>query len=502
MKKIFKLNVFIFMLSLSFFLPELSADLPLPFTSQEPNISMDFQDANLKDILKVFSMQSGLNFIASEAVQERKITLYLDKVPLSQTMDNLFKANNLSYELDKEANIFTVKDWGKPQIETVTKVFNLKYATVSSSPLKAEISNYIGGQGEGSSTGGGTQAGGDSGITHAVKKILSEFGSVIEDSRTNSLIVIDIPSRMSMIAQTIAALDVPVPQVMLEVEMLDVSKNTVDKLGFKFGQTPITLNFLIQGASVPSKFPWGSLFGDTGKGITNGSFGVNTNTTSSAVSTYQVLLDFLKTQSDTKYLARPRILTLNNETAEIKIATQEAVGSITNTQGQGTASSTTTSAERIETGVTLRVTPQINPETGEITMFVVPTVKDTSTSTLSSSYKDPEERSTKSMVRIKDGETVIIGGLIRNDTSQTITKLPILGDIPVLGALFRHKNKDRDRERELLVFITPHIITDASIKLAQAKKTTLPQREQNTLSAIDRQGIIDTSLNSFEKKKK
>ncbi len=494
MKKIFKLNVFIFMLSLSFFLSELNADSPLPFANAEPNISMDFQDANLKDILKVFSMQSGLNFIASEAVQERKITLYLDKVPLGQTMDKLFKANNLSYELDKEANIFIVKDWGKPQIETVTKVFNLKYATVSSSPLKAEISANIG-KGEG----------GDSGITQAVKKILSEFGSVIEDARTNSLIVIDIPSRMPTIAQTIAALDVPVPQVMLEVEMLDVSKNTVDKMGINWASAG-SFSIKILSATRGTYFPLPDLLNTETAG--------QTKTTTAGLISFptplQLILDFLRIQTDTKYLARPRLLTLNNETAEIKIVTQESVGVTTSTDAAGNSSAT---VERAETGVSLRVTPQVNLESGEVTMFIYPKVAEAvtgspfSTAVGSYTFRDPEERSTKSMVRIKDGDTVVVGGLIRNEYQQTTTKIPILGDLPLIGALFRHKgggssSSDKNKQRELLVFITPHIVTDATIKLAQAKKTTLPQREQNTVSGIDRQGIINTSLNSFEKKKK
>jgi len=136
-------------------------------------------------------------------------------------------------------------------------------------------------------------------------------------------------------------------------------------------------------------------------------------------------------------------------------------------------------------------------------MFIVPTVRDATTSTFNTAFKDPEERSSKSTVRVKDGETIIIGGLIRNERSETMTKFPILGDIPVMGALFRHRSKDKDKERELLVFITPHIIKDTSIELALGQKTvSLPEREQNTVSGIDRQTIISTSLNNFEKKKK
>jgi len=527
MKKIFRLGVFIFIFFLFIFLPQLSAVSELLPPNLEPTISMDFKDADLKDILKLFSIQSGLNFIASEAVEDRKITLYLDKVPLSKTMDRLFQANNLSYELDEEAGIFMVKDWGKPQIETITKVFYLKYATVSSSSLKEELSKQV-------SVGGGTTGGGtgkwaiedDTGITKAVKKILSEHGSVIEDFRTNSLIVTDIPSRMSTIAKVIASLDVPVPQVMLEVEMLDVSKNTVDKLGISWPQSLARLTvtgtkmvgfpFKGQDASNWVIKPEAGVFGgptsssgwdfsDTGW-IAN-KFGPNILT----VLGNTLVLDFLRTQSDTKYLARPRILTLNNEVAEIKIVTNEAIGIKTTASSVGGAATTTTEeAERAETGVSLRVTPQINLGTGEITMFIVPTVSEATTGGTftgsggqSITFKDPEVRSTKSIVRVKDGETVIIGGLIRNESSETDTKVPILGNIPILGSLFRHKDKTKDKERELLVFITPHIIKDTNIELAQAKKVVpFLEREQNTLSVIDRQAVINSSLNRFEKKKK
>lgn len=480
------LYLFVFVLFFCLFPSRLNAEGGLLFPDLEATISMDFQDASLKNILKIFSIQSGLNFIASEAVQDRKITLYLDKVPIKEAMDKLFKANNLTYELDEDANIFIVKDWGKPKPETITQVFYLKYASVSSSSLKQERSA--------AGAGGLAQ---DSGITKVVEKLLSEYGSIIEDSRTNSLIVTDIPSRIPIITQIIASLDVAQPQVMLEVEMLDVSKNTVDKLGFEFGDNPFTL--ILPGGLRGSKLFMGDV---TRRGKTD----VDSTSAGSIVfgRTYAELLDFLRTQTDTKYLARPRILTLNNETAEIKITTQEAVGETTTISGQVGITTSAAQAERYETGVSLKVTPQISLETGEITMFIVPTVAEASVSGIKSSlgvpFFNPEERSTKSVVRIKDGETVILGGLIRNELQQTITKLPILGDIPILGALFRHKNKTRDRDRELLVFITPHIVKDTAVPFPPAKRVMFPEREQSVISGIDRQLSINTYLNTFERK--
>lgn len=523
MKINFKLFVFIFALFNLVLSPRLNASEAPPLSAFNiPTISMDMQDASLKDVLKLLSIQSGLNFIASEAVQDRKVTLYMDKVPLNEAMDKIFKANNLTYDLDTEASIFIVNDWGKPTTQTLTRVFYLKHATVSSSSLREEMKNNMtgtvsssgsssgtssGGSSSGSSSGSGTDTGKwkveeNAGITQSIKKILSKDGSVIEDYRTNSLIVTDIPSKMEIVAQVIASLDVPVPEVMLEVEMLDVSKNVVDNLGFKFGQTPLSI--AITGLQGSMGFPYHSWYSAFGP---NPGSTLDINNAATGGGAFKAQLDFLRVQTDTKYLARPKILTLNNETAEIKITTNETIGITSIQQGQGVSASTTTEAERAETGVSLRVTPQIDVETGEITMFIIPTVKDTATSSIpigntgSNFYKDPEERSTKSTVRVKDGDTVVLGGLIRNQNSTVITKLPILGDIPLLGALFRHKTQSPGRDRELLVFITPHIIKNGKADLSEAKKTVLPLREQAKASPFARQQSIASYLNNFETKR-
>ena len=257
MKKILIINVSVFLLMLAFFVTRLNADQPPSLIAPEPSISMDFQDLSLKDILKVFSMQAGMNFISSEAVQDRKITLYLDKVPLSQAMDKIFSANNLSYELDSKSNIFVVKEWGKMETETVTKVFYLKNATVTVASLKEELSKSfnLSDSNVVASSRSKFKEENEGGITSAVKKLLSSAGSMMEDFRTNSLIVTDTPMKMKVISQVIASLDVSIPQVVLEVEMLDVSKNVVDKVGFRFGDTPFTA--ILTGATVATGFPYG-----------------------------------------------------------------------------------------------------------------------------------------------------------------------------------------------------------------------------------------------------
>jgi type IV pilus assembly protein PilQ len=509
MKKIFLIVAVVFFLTLTFFASCLNAEQQPPPLGAQASISMDFKDAGLRDILKVFSMQAGMNFIASESVQDRKITLYLDKVPLNLAMDKIFSANNLSYELDKDANIFVVKEWGKMETETVTKVFFLKNATVSTSSMKEDLSkSLVVANSSKSSTGSSrTRFNEESecGITWAVKKLLSPAptGSLIEDFRTNSLIVTDTPMKMKVISQVVASLDVSVPQVMLEVEMLDVSKNAVDKVGFEFGDTPFTA--IVTGATAATGFPYGSwskIFD-----AARGSLSINDP------GSYKMQLDFMRKQTDTKFLARPKLLTLNNETAEISITKDEAVEATptysTNTSGAtyitgyDIVRATTLPLTTKGIGISLRVTPQINLETNEITMVINPESSATSPSSFSTTdtpILDPEVRSTKSIVKVKDGETVILGGLIHQDKNIEIKKLPILGDVPILGVFFRHKNQTLGLERELIVFITPHIVRDKTdTVLTQLQNIQLPIREQGVAVASNRDYIINSNMNKFDK---
>lgn len=508
MKKFFIAVITICCLMLAFFVPRLNAeDQPLagpPAIPPELTISMDFKDAGLKDILKVFSIQAGMNFIASEAVQDRKITLYLDKVPLNEAMDKIFSANNLSYELDPKSNIFVVKDWGKAEIETITKVFYLKHATVSTATLKEELAKSLSGaSASGTSSRAKYKEEADSGISSAVRKLLSPVvGSMMEDFRTNSLVITDTPAKMKVISQVIDSLDVPVPQVVLEVEMLDVSKDLVDKLGFEFGDTPFTA--IITGASAAAGFPYASWAKTFDRAL--GQISINPSDSS-----YEMQLDFLRTQTDTKFLARPKLLTLNNETAEISITKDEIVGrEDTTTYNSGVPTttsiysrSTDLALTREGTGIFLRVTPQINLEDNEITMVVNPKSSVSSISALSATdnpQADVEIRSTKSIVKVRDGETVVLGGLIHQDNNVIYKKLPILGDIPILGALFRHKSQTVGKERELLVFITPRIVRDkATAKFDQVQNVQLPIREQGVPGSTNRDYVINANLNKFDK---
>jgi type II secretory pathway component GspD/PulD (secretin) len=142
-------------------------------------------------------------------------------------------------------------------------------------------------------------------------------------------------------------------------------------------------------------------------------------------------------------------------------------------------------------------------------MFVYPEVSEAATASVtfqsngeSYTFRNPETRSTKSTVRVHDGETIVLGGLILNQKATIITKLPVLGDIPLLGALFRHKEQSPGRERELLVFITPHIMKNGkAASPAPVKKAALPLREQAKVIPLTRQQSVSAYLNNFEAKR-
>ncbi len=465
---------------------------------ESKTISMDFKDAALADVLKIFSQQSGLNFIAASDISGKKINLYLDRVPVEEALERILLANNLTYEIKPDSNIFLVKALIKSDKDLMTRIYPLKFATVGSSKVNNTFSSTSssGGTGAATSTVGG---GGSSGIMNSIKALMTADGSVVEDNRTNSLIVTDVPSQFPLIEQVLSKLDIRIPQILIEVEMLDISKNTADLLGAKWGGTFGELT----GSSKLVAFPFNPKNGFQTKDKIHpeeADEGVTTYYNSLgniSFTNFKLALEFLNTQNDTKSLARPRILTLNNETAEIKIQTDEAIQIDSKTDAE--TNETTTTVTRSNTGVSLRVTPQANLLTNEITLAVEPTVVEAKPSSLISSsvqIKDPEVRGSKSMLRVKNGDTVVIGGLLRTDAADSRTSVPGVSRIPIVGAAFRHKDK-KEQQRELIIFITPHIVDDNIESADTASSTTILDREQSIstqdINQLDREISNPTS---------
>ena len=440
-------------------------------------ISMEFEDASLKDVLKIFSQQTGINLIASEDVSDRKVTVYFEDVAVLDALDQLLQAANLAYERPYGSQIYLVKPRAVKDAmveELMTRVYRMRFARVSSTGLAnaaqaASAGSASGSSGfSGSSTSSSTSqplTGSSGTIDEVVKGLLTERGSVVVDGRTNSLIVTDIPENFPRLDAALAALDVRTRQVMIEAEILETSLAKVKDLGVEWDATTEgdVLTFT-PGSSRKTRFPFGWL-GHADAPTAPTAFGLSTLD----FSTFKGVLQALERDTNTKVLARPKVLTLDNESAVIKLTSDQAVGFETTT-GEST-STTSVTPERMETGVKLTVTPQVN-DGGFITMLVEPSVTKVVKAKVtppsgSGEVVDPKTRTAKALVRITQGQTLVLGGLIDRTEEQVVRKVPILGDLPLIGAAFRNTEINNDAS-EVIVFITPHILDEPETQVASA----------------------------------
>ncbi len=463
-----------------------------PQVNEEPaRISMEFQDAKLRDVLKAFSQQSGINMIASQEAGDQLITVYLEDVTFLDALDQILRSGNFAYDRPEGSDIYIVRPKPEGATKTMTRVYRLKYARVSKSILAKAGSTFNGitpyealrqpssseNQGNsGSSSGGGVGSSGggggggfggsgggaqqeDVGIDLVVKDLLTDEGQVVVDARTNSLLITDVPENFPRLEAAIMALDVRTPQVMVDAEVIETTLSKLKDLGFEWGGSTGTVFSFTPGTGTTTRFPF-SFFGEHHAPTGPSPFG----TTTLSFHNFEGVLHALETDTDTKILARPKILTLDNESAVIRLTTDEAIGFQTTT-GEQTAT-TSSQPERTTTGVVLVVTPQIN-EGGYITMLVEPSVSKTVASKITapsgqSDPRDPKTRSSRNMVRIRSGDTLVVGGLIDRSDATSVRRVPILGHMPIIGEVFKSTDIDNSTS-ELIVFITPRILEEPGV---------------------------------------
>lgn len=481
-------------------------------------ISMDFKDADLKDVLRTFSEQSGINVIATDEVGDRTVTLFLEEVTVMDALDRILDAAGLVCERSVDSEIYLVRP--SPEISptaessTVTKVYRLKFARVSTSrlaraaealgsktPFEAakQTSSLTSGGGSGSSGGGGGSTslgsgGGEKevGIDKVIEKILTKDGKVVVDERTNSLIVSEVPANFPRIEAVLKALDIRTAQILIDAELLETSVAKVKDLGVEWGNEGTV--FGLTPAKRTTRFPFSTLFSQK----TGSSTSVTLGTLDASQST--AALQALERDINTRILARPKVLTLDNESALIRLTTLQVVGFETTTGEQ--TSTTSVTPERMTTGVILVVTPQVN-ERGYITMLVEPSVTQVSTAKVTppanaGTVVDPKTRSARAMVRIKQGETLVMGGLIDRTEEEITQKVPFLGDIPILGGAFRNKETDRSAS-ELIVFVTPHILEEPEDAQLASSASQMPLVSREQEPATSRQAAIEQRLNALER---
>lgn len=461
-------------------------------------ISMDFQNADLQNVLKVLSRQAGVNFIADGTVRNKSVTVYLDNVSIDDALVSILGANNLVYEKHSD-NLFLIKSPISPvstAVKLVTRVYRLDYIQVYNMATSGGVSIQTASAEGDTSTASSSEtngADGEQNIIAIIRNLMSSQGKIVADRTTNSLIITDAPDRFEAIEQVIKELDVEPIQVMIQAEIIETTTGAIKRIGMEYGTESSTFSLtygananaagsLNPVASTPYPLTQSFIKNTFGKNLINdGTFTYGTLSGSSTT----LILKLFANDTDTKYLSRPKIMTLNNRPAVIQITENTAVGTTTTAISQ--SGDYLYSAERVQTGILLKVTPSVN-KNRDIFMYLQPSVTRATTSTFNPTYQDPKTSSAATTVMVREGETVVMGGLIDTENVKTVRKVPILGDIPLLGEPFKSRYK-KVEDTELIIFITPRII----------------EREKTSAEVIpeymtDRNYTMQKILNKYEKK--
>lgn len=423
-------------------------------------ISLDFQDVEVRTILQILAKESGTNIVASDTVNG-KMTLSLKNVPWDQALDLVMQARNL--DMRQQGNIINIaprdellaKDKAFLQAEKeiaelgslYSQNFQLKYKNVEEFRKILRLDEID--------------------TNNSRNTLLSNRGSALIDPATNTLIVTDTRSVIEKFRKLIDELDVPAQQVMIEARIVEATDGFARDLGVKFGyggterQTAWGFNSGNGGISAANN---GGTSGNIG--TSSGRWSVNTNinlpvaAAANSIALVRALssgalnleLSASEQLSKTKTLANPRVLTQNRQEAKIESGT-EIPYQDTSTSGNNTT--TTTTFKKAVLG--LVVTPNITPD-GQIIMNVKIN-KDTPIDcrVKNEATKCIQTKNLDTQAMVENGGTLIVGGIYEEENGNTLTKIPLLGDIPVIGNLFKTRQNSQSR-RELLIFITPRIM--------------------------------------------
>ena len=450
-------------------------------------VSIRVSNVPISVFLNSITTQAKVNFIMSEEFANKKVTASLTRVTVREALDTLLRVHGLAYQRIGKSDSYVVTKRSSDAPDTITKIYTLSY--VSLQELGGSGSDLTSSLGSTSSSGGseglGGSIGGGSSISSIIQSMLSPVGKIAIDPRTNKLIITDVPEIFPQVENILAELDIRPPQILIEAQIVEVNKTSGLSLGFEYGGTGGTMiNVTAPTRSLYADFfhrknvlgekmhGWNWIFptqaevsGDSTKTETTSEGGVATNydkgDTEAGVlnwSAFNIVLRSLLTRGEAKYLGKPKVVTLNNKRAMIQAQTDATVGQIMSQSGSSSGEGmTTTSAERKSVGLTLNVTPQVNRE-GYVTLLVEPSYSDIVSSGFDFS-KDTTTRSASTLVRVKNGQTVVIGGLLSSRELDQTRKVPLLGDIPILGWLFTSKTKSKSTT-DLVIFITPTILAE------------------------------------------
>jgi type IV pilus assembly protein PilQ len=416
-------------------------------------ISINFQDIPVRNVLQLIADYNDFNLVVSDSV-EGNLTLRLDGVPWQQVLDIILQVKGLDKRVDgnvilvaprAELDLREQQALEKSRLEQ--ELGELKSEIIKINFAKAtDIADMIGGDG--------------------TVSMLSDRGSITIDERTNSLLIRELAENISVIREIVESLDIPVKQVQIEARIVTVTEGNLDELGVRWGVSSTNGSFKVGGSiegNYPTIQPYNSDDGGDDSSAIDNYLNVNLGATSPNASSiaFQVaklgsdtLLDLelsaLQQESKAEIISSPRLITTNKKPAYIEQGTEIPY--------LESSSSGATSVSFKKAVLSLKVTPQITPDNRLVLDLSVTQDRPgqvVKTGTGEAVAIDTQRIGTQ--VLVNNGETVVLGGIFQHSVSNTVDKVPVLGDLPLLGALFRRSYENVGKS-ELLIFVTPKVV--------------------------------------------
>ena len=429
-------------------------------------LTLNFQDIETRAVLQLLAETSGRNIVVSDTVQGN-VTLRLRNVPWDQALDIVMTTKGL--DMRENGNVIIVAP-AEEIAARETADLEARQAILELEPLYSEFLqvNYAKASDLAALIGGGEGG-----------AMLSDRGSVGIDDRTNTLLVQDTAERLQDIRRLVRTLDIPVRQVLIESRIVVVNDDFSRDLGVRFGFTGITDNSsdglisvtgsgegsdVIVGSALDNLANTGTPFPVTAPGISD-RYNVNVPVANPAGrialavldSDYIVDLELTALQAEGRgeIVSTPRIITANQKEARIEQGVEIPY--------QESASSGATTTQFKKAVLSLTVTPQITPDDNIIMDLLVSkdNIGELTPSATGGFVPSIDTRAVETQVLVRDGQTVVLGGIYETERRETVNKVPFLGDIPGVGNLFKSKSNISNKA-ELLIFVTPRILTEGS----------------------------------------
>lgn len=435
---------------------KVSAQEPQPKSVLEKEgklISINFQDIPVRNVLQLIADYNQFNLVVSDSVSGN-LTLRLDGVPWQQVLDIILQVKGLDKRVDGNVILVAPKeelDRREQQLlekarmaeelgDLQSEIIKINFAKAS------DIAQMIGGDG--------------------AVNMLSERGSISIDERTNALLLRELPDNIHVIRDIVASLDIPVKQVQIEARIVTVNEGDLDELGVRWGFSS-TNGSTTTGGSIESNLGAIGLYdgsSDSGDGAAIDDFlNVNLAATSANASSiaFQVaklgadtLLDLelsaMQRESKAEIISSPRLITTNKQPAYIEQGTEIPY--------LESSSSGATSVAFKKAVLSLKVTPQITPDNRLVLDLSV--TQDRPGEVVKTGTGEAVAINTQrigTQVLVNNGETVVLGGIFQHSVTSSVDKVPLLGDLPLLGALFRRSYEQMGKS-ELLIFVTPKVV--------------------------------------------